>query len=152
MQRRVISVLLVAGTIAVFSAGCQSPQETLQDQAPEPAVQAAPILRQFEPVQPFQREPLISGDYIVYPLDWRRAEFVAPRIYALLYPKYGPYLKVIPDENNNSLLIYIPPEHLRWQDVPFRWHGPYIPWQVPYLHDPYLHDPYHYGPLPGPYY
>jgi hypothetical protein len=60
-----------------------------------------------------ERKPYRIGDFIIYPLNWRNAEETAFRLYVILYPKYGPYLQIVPDPHTNSLLIYLPPEGLR---------------------------------------
>ncbi len=105
MKRAVPAVLAVI-LAAAFPFGCQ----TMQAPPPE-VVKPPPVLIE----EPPERKPVRAGDYLIYPLKWRNAEQVAFELYLLLYPKYGPYFQIIPDPDNNQLLIYLPPKTVRFQ-------------------------------------
>jgi hypothetical protein len=106
-MNRAITVVLSFAFLAMIPIGCQTMQ------APPPEV-VAPTPVSITP--PPERKPARAGDYLIYPLKWRNAEDVAFELYLLLYPKYGPALQIIPDPDNNQLLIYLPPKSVRWQN------------------------------------
>jgi hypothetical protein len=105
MRRAIAAALVVAGGIVLEGAGCRREvkQEELHSVRSSPRTPAPP------------REPSRAGDYIIYPLQWRSPDETAYRLYALLYPKYGPYLQIIPDRDTDSLWIYLPPRGSRPQ-------------------------------------
>ena len=103
---RAIPAVLVVVFATTIPFGCRTMQ------AP-PTEVVAPTPVSITP--PPERTPVRAGDYLIYPLKWRKAEDVAFEMYLLLYPKYGPFLQIIPDQENNQLLIYLPPKGARWQ-------------------------------------
>jgi len=111
---------------ALLFAGCSTAPERAPAPKPELKPQQERPWSEIRDVGDDFKKPYVTGDYIVYPLKWRKVHEVAPRIYALLYPKYGPHIQIVPDEANNALLIYVPPRHMRFQEMEWRYYGPYI--------------------------
>jgi len=133
MRTRFLSVVTAGALLAVLGSGCRTSGKPAIDEkaaAPSPAAgEGSPGIRsgiaegsgaeakvspaKGEKGEESERKPYRVGDFLVYPLQWRNAEETAFRLYMILYPKYGPYLQIVPDPNTNSLLIYLPPESLR---------------------------------------
>ena len=105
MKNAIPRVLIVA-FLAAIPFGCRTMQSPPTEvMVPTPVSIEAPA----------ERNPVRAGDYLIYPLKWRKAEDVAFELYLLLYPKYGPFLQIIPDPDNNQLLIYLPSKSARWK-------------------------------------
>ena len=104
---RIPFALILAAPTVLLSPGCQQ-HPPLARNAKAPAVPLEP-----RNVIPPERQPSMVGDYLVYPCQWRRADELAAQLRDILYPKYGPWLRIVPDYNQNALLIYIPPQASR---------------------------------------
>jgi hypothetical protein len=101
-----LTAAILLAPLGLFAAGCRG--------GPPPPVAVHTPLSSREPAGiPPSRQPSIAGDVLIYPCQWRNAEELGARLYALLYPKYGPYLRIVPDPNQNALLIYLPPRESR---------------------------------------
>ncbi len=113
MERGILPALSSTVLIAALALGCSG--EPKRPAEPEPdrakAREAAPAAPQVD------RRPVRAGDYLVYPLKWRNAYETAFQLQALLYPKYGPLLQIVPDPDTNSLLIYLPPRETRFSEM-----------------------------------
>jgi hypothetical protein len=48
------------------------------------------------------------GQYIIYPVQWLRAEEVAETLYPILQSRYGSAVRIVPHVPTNQLIIYIP--------------------------------------------
>ena len=48
------------------------------------------------------------GQYLIYPVQWLRAEEVAETLYPILQSRYGSAVRIIPHVPTNQLIIYIP--------------------------------------------
>ncbi len=107
MPRGIISALLVACAVTALAAGCEGPSARQPTEPPRPPIQVTPAP---------PRVPERVGDYIIYPLKWRNPYETACQLQALLYPKYGPFVQIIPDPDTDSLWIYLPPRGTRFQD------------------------------------
>ena len=105
-SRFVLPIVTLAAALAF--AGCQTEPIPERVERPEP-----PPRERVGP--PPEERPSVVGDYLVYPVQWRRCEEVAFELYDLLFPKYGPYLRIVPDSTTNSLLIYLTPKASRLQ-------------------------------------
>jgi hypothetical protein len=123
MHRRIAAI---AGFLAavLLAAGCSTPPKP--DPVEEPRAEAPPE-KEKEHKPSIDLTPVRSGDYLVYPLKWRGADETAAELYALLYPKYGPFISIVPDYQTNSLLIYLPPKESRFQEAPGYWMAPLPP-------------------------
>ena len=99
-----IPIAAIVAIVAIIAIGCQAEPKAAPARDPQPAKRAAA-----------PRAPVRTGDYLVYPLNWKHPYAAASELYALLYPKYGPYLQIVPDLDTNSLLIYLPPRASRFQ-------------------------------------
>jgi len=108
---KLLIAALAAGFISTAS-GCKTEPIPVKPARPEPP---APEARKGLPPD---KRPAKVGEYLVYPCQWRRADEVAAELYVLLYPKYGPYMSIVPDRANNTLLIYVPPQASRYQPDP----------------------------------
>jgi len=105
-------IAVLAAAFISAAAGCKTEPIPVRATRPEPP---PPEPRKGLPPD---KRPAKAGEYLVYPLQWRRADEVAAELYVLLYPKYGPYLSIVPDRSNNALLIYVPPESSRYRSEP----------------------------------
>jgi hypothetical protein len=102
-------LLIVALAVAFGPAGCQT------EPIPVKATRPPPPPREESKELPPDKRPSMAGEYLVYPVKWRHADEVAAELYQLLFPKYGPYLSIVPDRANNTLLIYLPPRASRYR-------------------------------------
>lgn len=53
------------------------------------------------------------NDYLIYPVQWGRAENLAVTVEEVLRNRYGNGVRVVPHTSTNKLLIYVPPYHER---------------------------------------
>jgi hypothetical protein len=121
MHRRIAAIVGPVAAV-LLAAGCWTPPKP--PPVEEPRVEAPPA-EEHKPS--IDLTPVKSGDYIVYPLKWRNADETAHRLHTLLYPKYGPFIEIVPDPQTNSLLIYLPPKESRFQGAPGYWMAPLPP-------------------------
>jgi hypothetical protein len=49
-----------------------------------------------------------AGRYLVYQVEWLRAEEVAETLRPILESRYGPGVNIVPHVQTNKLIIYIP--------------------------------------------
>ena len=126
-----ISWTLIALALCVSTTGCQTEPtrapllgERDQEQSQAFLVLEEDLQRLDRPRHevPPHRQPSLVGDYLYYPLQWRNAHEVGEELYFTLYPKYGPLLQIVPDVENNALLIYLPPKAVQWQEAPWGGH------------------------------
>jgi hypothetical protein len=112
MGTRIYGALLIVALAAFAStaAGCRTEPIPVKATRPPPPPEVKKEL-------PPDKRPAMAGEYLVYPLQWRRADEAAAELYQLLFPKYGPYLSIVPDRPNNALLIYLPPRASRYRSA-----------------------------------
>src|SRR5262245_19029696 len=87
--------------LALAAAGCASPEPS---QPPPPAPRRAAAGEAG--VQDRQR--VIIGQTLLYPLHHLRAEEVADTLAPILQARYGPNARIVPHLATNSLFIYLP--------------------------------------------
>lgn len=84
---------------ALGPAGCASPKvaEEIPREEPPPAREPAP------------REPPVQvGRYLVYQLQWLRAEEAMETLLPIFESRYGPGIRIVPHIPTNKLIIYVP--------------------------------------------
>src|SRR5512143_99160 len=85
-MRRLIAAIVGPVAVVLLAAGCETapkPAAPVEAKpAPDPA--PAPAERRKPSVD---RTPIRSGDYLVYPLQWKSAGEAAIEVQAILYPK-----------------------------------------------------------------
>lgn len=91
------SCLLAIAFTLISLAGCSTPP-TPRRPEPSPAPpRPAPDTR-----------ATVVGQTLIYPCRWGRAEDLASTLEPYLVNRYGPGVRIVPQAQSNSLLIYVP--------------------------------------------
>ena len=88
---------LAVSSIACRSASPEAPKEEERSEMPPPQKRPDP-------------EPKVvqAGRYLIYKMDWLRAEEAAETLRPILVSRYGPGVTIVPHIPTNKLIIYIP--------------------------------------------
>ena len=101
--------------VLAFFCGCKSPPSRI---LPEPASEPG----KPAPGNPASRNPApetratLVGQTLIYPCRWGRADELAVTLEPYLVSRYGSGVRVVPQTQTNSLLIYVPSHREREMD------------------------------------
>jgi hypothetical protein len=84
----------------LLGAGCASPEPRKEASRPPPAPRPQKADEGIRVAE--------VGQYLIYPVQWLRAEEVAETLYPILQSRYGSAVRIIPHVPTNQLIIYIP--------------------------------------------
>jgi hypothetical protein len=84
----------------LLGAGCASPEPRKEASRPPPAPRPPKVDEGIRVAE--------VGQYLIYPVQWLRAEEVAETLYPILQSRYGSAVRIIPHVATNQLIIYIP--------------------------------------------
>ena len=96
-----LAALVALGLLLAYAAcGCATPEPPKEEPRSEMP------RRQNEP---HERAPVVqAGRYLIYQVEWLRAEEVAETMRPILESRYGPGVNIVPHVPTNKLIIYIP--------------------------------------------
>jgi len=94
------SAATLALAVCSIACGCASPEAPKEEERSE----MPPPQKRPDP------EPKVvqAGRYLVYKVDWLRAEEAAETLRPILESRYGPGVTIVPHIPTNKLIIYIP--------------------------------------------
>ena len=102
---------LLSSALASALAGCSSPPEEPKSSWKAPESARTWVADAGRPIS--DTHALQLNDYLIYPVQWGRAEDLAVTVEEMLRARYGNGVRVVPHTPTNKLLIYVPPYHER---------------------------------------